>query len=88
MRLALVVLFALTAIAHAKPPPRWETLPLPPAMPHADTMGHAETEDGAQIYYATYGKGDPVILLHGGLGNSDHWAFQVPDLAAVSGDAA
>ncbi len=40
-------------------------------------------EGGAKIYYATYGKrsGDPVVLLHGGLGNADHWAFQVPALA-------
>src|SRR5205823_14217606 len=37
--------------------------------------------DGASLYCATYGKGDPVILLHGGLGNADHWAFQVPVLA-------
>ena len=78
MRLALLILAVIPALAIAKP--RWETLPLPPAMPAATTTGHVD-HNAAQIYYATYGKGDPVVLLHGGLGNSDHWAFQVPDLA-------
>ena len=77
VRLA-VVLAILTAVADAKP--RWEDLPLPPAMPASTARGTVAV-DGAAIYYATYGKGDPVVLLHGGLGNSDHWAFQVPVLA-------
>jgi pimeloyl-ACP methyl ester carboxylesterase len=34
-----------------------------------------------QMYYAIYGAGEPVILLHGGLGNSEHWGNQVPALA-------
>lgn len=38
--------------------------------------------DGAKIYYASFGKGAPVILLHGGMGNGDHWSHQVPALAA------
>ena len=77
-RLAFLLLL-LPALALAKPV-RWETLPLPPAMPQASTTGHVDVKD-ATIYYATYGKGDPVILLHGGLGNADHWAFQVVELA-------
>jgi pimeloyl-ACP methyl ester carboxylesterase len=35
---------------------------------------------GAHIWYATYGAGAPVVLLHGGLGNADEWANQVPAL--------
>ena len=61
---------------------RWETMPLPPAMPAAAAIGMLKV-DGADIYYARYGKGDPVILLHGGLGNSDHWANQVPALVGA-----
>ena len=49
-------------------------------MPEAATYGDVEV-GGAHIYYAIYGTGEPVILLHGGLGNSDHWANQVPALA-------
>src|SRR5689334_14414330 len=79
MRLAAVVLVMLTSIAAAKP--RWQTLPLPPAMPKSASTGFVDVE-GAKIYYATYGAGAPVILLHGGMGNADHWANQVPALAA------
>jgi pimeloyl-ACP methyl ester carboxylesterase len=59
--------------------PRWQTLPLPPAMPPADAQGTAEIA-GARIFYAVYGRGEPVVLLHGGLGNSAHFAFQLPAL--------
>ena len=35
---------------------------------------------GAKIWYSTYGKGFPVILLHGGRGQSGNWIYQVPAL--------
>lgn len=42
----------------------------------------AEIEVGdARIHYEVRGQGAPVVLLHGGLGNGNHWAFQVPALA-------
>src|SRR5215470_16783987 len=47
--------------------------PLPPS----SDQGYVEC-DGAQIWYATYGSGRPVILLHGGLGHSGNWGYQVP----------
>jgi pimeloyl-ACP methyl ester carboxylesterase len=58
---------------------RWQTLPLPPAMPKATSTGYVKLDD-AKIFYSIYGKGDPVLLLHGGLGNSEHFAFQLPAL--------
>ncbi len=36
--------------------------------------------NGAQIWYASFGSGPAVILLHGGLGNSGNWGWQVPAL--------
>lgn len=41
--------------------------------------GYADNE-GARIWYAAYGSGVPVILLHGGLGHSGNWGFQVAAL--------
>jgi pimeloyl-ACP methyl ester carboxylesterase len=79
--LALVMIFASAVAAAPKVKPRWETLPLPPAMPSATRSGTVDVK-GALIYYAIYGvdTGEPVVLLHGGLGNSDHFAFQMPVL--------
>jgi pimeloyl-ACP methyl ester carboxylesterase len=36
--------------------------------------------EGARIWYASYGTGAPVILLHGGLGHSGNWGYQLPAL--------
>jgi len=38
--------------------------------------------NGIKLFYATIGQGPPVVLLHGGLANSDYWGNQVPALAA------
>ena len=48
-------------------------------LPVANDQGHVD-HDGARIWYATYGSGSPVILLHGGLGHSGNWGYQVPAL--------
>jgi pimeloyl-ACP methyl ester carboxylesterase len=45
----------------------------------ADDEGYVEN-DGARIWYATYGAGLPVVLLHGGLGHGGNWSYQVPAL--------
>lgn len=48
-------------------------------LPVTNDQGYVENE-GARIWYAAYGSGSPVILLHGGLGNSGNWGYQVPAL--------
>jgi len=50
-----------------------------PALPAADHQDYA-ANDGARIWYGTYGSGAPVIMLHGGLGHSGNWGGQVPSL--------
>lgn len=48
-------------------------------LPVTANQGYVE-HDGARIWYAAYGSGPPVILLHGGLGHSGNWGYQVPAL--------
>lgn len=48
-------------------------------LPNTPTQTYIE-QDSARIWYAMYGAGEPVILLHGGLGNSGNWGYQVPVL--------
>ena len=51
-------------------------------LPAASEQGYLDN-DGARIWYATYGGGPAVILLHGGLGHSGNWGYQVPALTAA-----
>jgi pimeloyl-ACP methyl ester carboxylesterase len=75
--------FAITALAgsaraaDAQPPP----LPRPPALPAPMLEGRV-ARDGARIWFAAFGDGPPVILLHGAGGASDNFGFQVPALLA------
>jgi pimeloyl-ACP methyl ester carboxylesterase len=58
----------------------WQQLPPVPELPKAKKSGYAEV-NGIKLYYAIYGKGQPLLLLHGGLGNADYWGNQVPAFA-------
>jgi pimeloyl-ACP methyl ester carboxylesterase len=51
-------------------------------LPATNDCGYVE-HDGARIWYATYGSGAPVILLHGGLGHGGNWGYQVPMLVEL-----
>jgi pimeloyl-ACP methyl ester carboxylesterase len=42
--------------------------------------GETATVNGIDIYYEVYGEGNPVLLLHGGLANGDHWVNVIPAL--------
>ena len=59
---------------------RWEVLPPTPAPIPSDHSGEANA-NGISIHYAVYGQGSPVILLHGGLANTDYWGNQIEALA-------
>lgn len=48
-------------------------------LPHTEDQGYVD-HDGARIWFAACGSGSPVILLHGGLGHSGNWGYQVPAL--------
>lgn len=53
-----------------------------PPLPTPDQTGHVR-HDGAEIWFASIGRGRPAILLHGGLGHSGNLSFQASALAAA-----
>jgi pimeloyl-ACP methyl ester carboxylesterase len=77
-RLFLAFLFVLIVFP-AGAAERWETLPPTPA-PIAPTRAGQANVNGISVYYAVYGQGPPVILLHGGLANADYWGNQIKAL--------
>jgi pimeloyl-ACP methyl ester carboxylesterase len=61
---------------------RWQVLPPTPSLP-AGTVGKHELIDGIRIWYAEWGvdnPGTPVLLLHGGYGNTAYFGYLIPDL--------
>lgn len=64
--------------AHAQH--RWERLPPTPTLPKPERSGIAAV-NGVHLWYAVFGHGSPLILVHGGLGNSNYWGLQIPALA-------
>ena len=53
-----------------------------PPLPAPAASGYVENEN-ARIWFASFGDGRPVLLLHGGLGNAGNWGHQVPSLIAA-----
>lgn len=65
---------AATPVAVAPPqdllPATWNEAP-----------GQVARVNGIDLYYEVYGAGDPLVLLHGGLGNGTYWRNQIPVFA-------
>jgi pimeloyl-ACP methyl ester carboxylesterase len=58
-----------------------EQLPATPSLPKPKREGIAPV-NGTQIFFAQFGSGAPILLLHGGLANSDYWGNQIAELAS------
>ncbi|MDR9775793.1 alpha/beta fold hydrolase [Rhizobium hidalgonense] len=79
--IGILTFFALLlTVAGAQSAERWAELPAFPPMPAAKTSGMADVND-IKMYYAEYGQGEPILFIHGGLGNADVWGHQVADFA-------
>ena len=76
MRCALFLLTLLLPLHVALAQAQWQTLPPTPPPVAGEQTGHAQV-NGISLYYAEIGHGSPVVLLHGGLANSDYWGNQV-----------
>jgi hypothetical protein len=61
------LLFALMLLAACQP------VTAPPA-----PLTATEPINGIDLYYEVHGQGDPLILIHGGLGNAGYWSNQIP----------
>jgi pimeloyl-ACP methyl ester carboxylesterase len=76
---ALVLYMAALSVSAAEP---WQSLPPTPQLPRGTIDRHAEV-GGARIWYAQWGvrsKSIPVLLLHGGAGNSNYFGNLIPVL--------
>ena len=79
-RFAIAFGLLFFGLAAARAEPQWLTLPPTPSLP-APAKGAYAPVNGIKIWYADFGHGAPVILLHGGLANANYWGELVPALA-------
>jgi pimeloyl-ACP methyl ester carboxylesterase len=68
-------------VSEVQAEPQWLMLPPTPSLPTPAKSGEASI-NGIKIWYGLFGSGAPVILLHGGLANSNYWGNLVSVLAA------
>jgi pimeloyl-ACP methyl ester carboxylesterase len=78
VKILFSALALLATCAYAAP--QWMTLPPTPTLPRPEASGLAPV-NGISVWYAIFGAGEPVVLLHGGLANANYWGGQVPELA-------
>jgi pimeloyl-ACP methyl ester carboxylesterase len=79
-RILLSLFLALLVGETARAEPQWLSLPATPNLPSSTQSGYAPV-NGVRIWYAVFGHGQPVVLLHGGLANSSYWGHLVPALS-------
>lgn len=70
----------LAGAAPAMAQPAWTRLPPTPAIPQPISSGRLKVGD-VELYHAVFGDGEPVLLLHGGMGHSNYWGHQIAALA-------
>ena len=58
----------------------WLKLPPTPALP-MPARSDVAAVNGTKIFFAQFGAGEPVLLMHGGMGSSNYFGHQIPTLA-------
>src|SRR5919109_1525775 len=74
--MAIIVSFAAPAIVQAEQ----EKPSVQTQMPKPSNSGHASV-NGLNYYYAIYGSGEPLLLLHGGLFHTEMFGLTLIKLA-------
>jgi pimeloyl-ACP methyl ester carboxylesterase len=76
----IVITFAAFTIARpARAAYPWQQLPPTPTLPRPRLTGFAPV-NGVRLWYAVFGRGEPVVMVHGGLANANYWGLQVRGL--------
>jgi pimeloyl-ACP methyl ester carboxylesterase len=81
--LTMVIAGALLMLSAANPAQaleKWQTIQTPPPMPMPNRSGYAPV-NGIQMYYAVYGKGDPILLVPIGMADAGMWSAEIPALS-------
>lgn len=79
-RRTVLAIAVLASFALALPAPAFAQQGNSP-MPTPTKSGYVPVE-GGKVWYATYGEGAPLVLLHGGLVTNDAWGPTIPALSA------
>ncbi len=81
IRIASIMFWLCLAAIAAQAEDLWKTVPPPAELPQANERGSASVND-IQMYYEIWNAsgGEPVLLLHGGMGSTLNWGNQVPAL--------
>src|SRR5687768_13551730 len=83
LKRSFLSLIALASLAFTVPAIAQTETPAPEAamqLPAPSKSGYAPV-NGVEVYYAVYGEGDPLVLLHGGLATLDMFGPNVALLA-------
>jgi pimeloyl-ACP methyl ester carboxylesterase len=83
LSLVLIGAGTLFAVSPARAAPLWQSLPPTPDLPpHGNSQ--IVTVNGVRLWYERWGQGSdsPVLLLHGGLANSNYFGLLIPALLA------
>jgi pimeloyl-ACP methyl ester carboxylesterase len=77
-----VIAFTVTASHPSTAQQPWEKFPRPTSRWIESASGKGCVQVGkARMFYAVFGTGDPILLIHGGLGNANVWEDQVKALS-------
>jgi pimeloyl-ACP methyl ester carboxylesterase len=74
------VLLALADVSSGLALDKWQTIANPPPLPRSERSGYAPV-NGIAMWYAVYGKGDPILLIPIGMAAAEMWSAEVPLLS-------